>query len=309
MSYEHHESCVLAKCEVYSIGVRGPRILDYAILADLPGNGIPTVAPVGAKLIVLIGVSDTNRIRVKASKTYILKSDHLWIVSPIGRCATDTSVDSLLHEFGDRFKGRLAIICTKTDDSMTFQSFAHEYQEDAKPYKRLDDQTRKAKTNLSDANAALRRATAVATRQERDKIVEDCRKKYEKLLHLRLNGMVQVRNRKVAALIMAEKADRIQGETASLIFPVSNRHYSWLKGYKDGGNEASPQLSAKMTGIPKLRAHALSIVAKEVWTTFMTHIHYKVVAFVTALRAWATATRRSSDSGVSDAHAKYVKVR
>ncbi|KAH0275519.1 hypothetical protein KCU91_g4501, partial [Aureobasidium melanogenum] len=273
-----------------SIGVRDPRILDYAILADLPG------------------VSDTNRIRVKASKTYILKSDHLWIVSPIGRCATDTSVDSLLHEFGDRFKGRLAIICTKTDDPMTFQSFAHEYQEDAKPCKKLDDKTKKAKTDLSNANAALRRATALATRQERSRVVEHCRRKYERLLHMRLEVMVQVRNRKVTSLIMAEKADRIQGEAASLIFPVSNRHYSWLKGYKDGGNEASPQLSAEMTGIPKLRAHALSIVAKEVWTTFMTHVRFKVVAFVTALRAWATATRRSSDSGVSDAHAKYVKI-
>lgn len=192
---------------------------------------------------------------------------------------------------------------------MTFQSFAQEYQEDAKPCKKLDDRTKKAKSDLSTANAALKRATALATREERSRVVEDCSKKYERLLHLRLEKMVQVRNRKVTALIMDEKADRIQGEAASLIFAVSNRHYAWLKGYKDGGNENSPQLSAEMTGIPKLRAHALSIVAKEVWTTFITHIRHKVVAFITALRAWATATRRSSDSGVSDAHGKYVKVR
>ncbi|CAD0112759.1 unnamed protein product [Aureobasidium uvarum] len=106
---------------------------------------------------------------------------------------------------------------------------------------------------------------------------------------------------------MAGKADRIQGEATSLIYPVSNRHYSWLKGYKDGGSEDVPQLSAEMTGIPRLRAHALSIVAKEVWTTLMTHIRHKVVAFVMALKAWANATRRSSDSEVSDAHEKYVK--
>lgn len=257
----------------------------------------------------MLGVSDINRIRVKASKSYILESDHLWIVSPIGRCATDTTVDSLIYEFGDRFKDRLAIICTKTDDPMTFQSFAQEYQKDAKPYKKLDDDTNKAKTELSAARKALRNATALATLEERGRVVEHCRKRYENLLHVRLEKMVQVRNRKVTALIMTEKADSIQGEANSLIFTVSNRHYSWLKGYKDGGNEHSPQLSAEMTGIPKLRAHALSIVAKEVWTTFITHIRHKVVAFVTALKAWATATRRGSDSGVSDAHAKYVKVR
>jgi hypothetical protein len=257
--------------------------------------------------MTLVGVSDINRIRVKASKEYILTSDYSWIVSPIGRCATDTSVDDLLYQVGDRFKGSLAIICTKIDDPMTFQSFAQEYKEDAKPCKKLHEKTKKARSDLSAANKA-RKVKNPTLRREREKIYENCRAKYEKLLHALLEMMVQVRNRNVTKLIMAEKADRIQGEANSLIFPVSNRHYSWLKGYKDGADEVSAQLSAEMTGIPRLRAYALSLVAKEVWPTFMTHIHHKVVAFVTALKAWANATRRSNDSEVSDAHEKYVKV-
>lgn len=215
-------------------------------------------------------------------------------------------MDSLLYEFGDRFKGRLAIVCTKTDDPMTFQSFAQEYKQDAKSCKKIDDKTKKAKSDLSAANKAFKKIKNPTLRAEREKVVEICRKKHEKLLHARLEMMVQVRNRKVTELILAEKAEYIQGNASSLIFPVSNRHYTWLKGYKD--NEVSAQLSAEMTGIPGLRAYALSLVAKEVWTTFMTHIHHKVVAFVTALKAWANATRRSNDSDVSGAHEKYVKV-
>jgi hypothetical protein len=267
-----------------------------------------TVLNICAKLTSLPGVSDVNRIRVKTTKDYILTSDYVWIVSPIGRCATDTSVDDSLYEYGDRFKDRLAIICTKIDDPMTFQSFAQEYKEDAKPCKKLDDRTKRAKSDLTAANKACKRIKNPTLRQEREKVVETCRAKYEKLLHARLEMMVQVRNRKVTKLIMAEKADYIQGEATSLIYPVSNRHYSWLKGYKDGCDEGSAQLSAEMTGIPRLRAYALSLVAKEVWTTFMTHIHHNVVAFVTALKAWANATRRSNDSEVSDAHEKYVEV-
>ncbi|THW75242.1 hypothetical protein D6D19_04170 [Aureobasidium pullulans] len=273
-----------------SIGVRGPRILEHAILADLPG------------------VSDTNRIRVRASRSYLLTSDYLWIVSPIGRCATDTSVDNLMYEFGDRFKGRLAIICTKTDDPMTFQSFAQEYQEDAKPCKKLEAKTKKAKSEMSAAKAAFKRATNPTTRQERSKAVEDSRAKYERLLHARLNTMVRIRNRKVTTLIMSEKADRLQDGAKDLVYPVSNKHYSWLKGFKDGGNEDAPQLSAEMTGIPKLRAYALSIVSHEIWATFITHIRHKVVSFIMALKAWANATSRGNNSGISDALNKSMKI-
>ena len=258
--------------------------------------------------LIFIGVSDTNRIRVRASRSYLLTSDYFWIVSPIGRCATDTSVDNLMYEFGDRFKGRLAIICTKTDDPMTFQSFAQEYQEDAKPCKKLEAKTKKAKSEMSAAKAAFKRATNPTTRQERSKAVEDSRAKYERLLHARLNTMVRIRNRKVTTLIMSEKADRLQDGAKDLVYPVSNKHYSWLKGFKDGGNEDAPQLSPEMTGIPKLRAYALSIVSQEIWATFITHIRHKVVSFIMALKAWANATSRGNNSGISDALNKSMKV-
>lgn len=55
---------------------------------------------------------------MNASKDYIRGSDYLWIVAPIARCATDTGVDDMFYEFGDRFSGRITFVYTRIDDAM-----------------------------------------------------------------------------------------------------------------------------------------------------------------------------------------------
>jgi hypothetical protein len=51
-------------------------------------------------MLITLGLSDINRVRVKASKNYMRSSDHLWIVVSIMRCISDTRVDNTLYEFG-----------------------------------------------------------------------------------------------------------------------------------------------------------------------------------------------------------------
>ncbi|THY52549.1 hypothetical protein D6C90_08230 [Aureobasidium pullulans] len=264
-----------------SIGVKGPRLLQNAIIADLPG------------------VSDVNKVRASTGKSYLVSSDYLWIVAPIARLATDTSVDALLYEYGNRFEGRLAVVCTKIDDPMVAQSFSQEYQDAAKPSMRLEGRIKKAKEQHNNAKASLRSARALATRRERGRRVDQCRARFQKLLNQRLEMMVEVRNKKVTALLYAEKADRLKKKDVDLVYCVSNKHYAWLKGYKDAGQEDAAQLSAVMTGIPRLRQYALTIPSHEIWSTFMNHIKHTSNGFVKALRIWATRTTKDNSTGLS----------
>jgi hypothetical protein len=253
-------------------------------------------------------VTDINRVRAGTGKNYLLSSDYLWIVAPIGRSATDTGVDSLLYEYGNRFEGRVAIVCTKIDDPMSFVSFALEYQMDARPVKQIQLLSKRAKEQFSEAKASLRRAMAVATRRQRSREVERCRIRYHTLLHRRLEMMVQVRNQKVTNLIYTEEADRLKKGDIDLVYCVSNKHYMWLKGYREAGQEHAPQLTALMTGIPSLRKYGLTIPAQEIWSTYMAHVKHTSNAFVKALRIWATRTTKDNSGGLSILRAKSAEV-
>lgn len=249
-----------------------------------------------------------NQVRARAGRTYLLSSDYLWIVTPIGRSATDTSVNALLYEYGSRFADHLAIVCTKIDDPMTFQSFLQEYGEDAQSCRQIEMQTKRAKESWSEAKAALRRCTALATRRERGRGVTRRYNIYRSHLHRRLETMVRIRNRKVTALIYREKADRLKKKDVDLVYCVSNKHYSWLKGYKESGQEDAPQLDAVMTGIPKLRQYALTIPTQEIWSTFMKHIKHTSMAFIKALKIWATRTSDDDSESLADVRAKSAEV-
>jgi hypothetical protein len=222
-------------------------------------------------MLITPGLSDISRVRVKASKNYMRSSDHLWIVVPIIRCISDTGVDSILYEFGDRFAGRLAMICTKIDDGMKSVSFRTQYPHAANDLNRIEKR-------LKAAQASGRRP------------------KEEKLTNLRLKFMVWTRNNAIATEIYQRKSEYFEeGENASVFF-VSNEHYTWLKGFKDSGSKQIPvQLSADMTGIPALREYALSIPAQDMWLTLMTHIQHTSIAFMKSLAIWAART--SADHG------------
>ncbi|THX17187.1 hypothetical protein D6D13_01030 [Aureobasidium pullulans] len=265
-----------------SIGVRGCRVLENLTIADLP-------------------------VRVKASKNYIRSSDYLWIVAPIGRCVTDTTVDTILFEFGERFAGRLAIICTKIDDKMTSGMFMQEYQTEVQNMEKIERAFKEAKEDLSKAKALFRQASKPSTIEERNKEVEVCQERYGKLANIRLRFMVRTRNRKIADMIYEDKSEYLEEGVNGPVFFVSNEHYMWLKGYKESETEAPEQLDAYATGIPGLRTYALSIPAQEMWLTFLSHIRHTSIGFTKALRIWATKTGADDGDGLLRIKEKSLK--
>jgi len=222
-------------------------------------------------ILTTLGLTDISRVRVRASKRYMRSSDHLWIVVPIMRCVSDSGVDSVLHEFGDRFAGRLAMICTKIDDSMESCSFKIQYPGEAKRMEAIDNQLREVqlKGNASEE---------------------------EKLTNFRLKYMVRIRSRDIANRIYEKRSEHFERGENGPVFFVSNAHYHWLKGYRGSAmGQNLAQLDPATTGIPTLRKHALSIPAQEMWSVFMNHIQHTTVAFTKSLAIWAART--SADRG------------
>lgn len=75
-----------------SIGVRGPRVLDFYVLVDMPG------------------VSDTNEVRVDATQQFLKQCDYLVIVARAGRMTTDPVVRSILQKYGKALEGSVMIV-------------------------------------------------------------------------------------------------------------------------------------------------------------------------------------------------------
>jgi len=73
-----------------------------------------------------LGLQDTNLARVRATQTYLMKCDHVFIVAKISRAITDQSLKSSLYDVLARHvpleweesAGKslnLAIVCTKSE--------------------------------------------------------------------------------------------------------------------------------------------------------------------------------------------------
>lgn len=267
--------------DLHSIGIRGCRVLENMIFADMPGNSF--ACSHRCYMLISLGLSDISRVRVKASKNYMRSSDHLWIAVPITRCVSDSGVDSILCEFGDRFKGRLAMICTKIDDSMRSDSFKEQYPHAAKKLDKIE--------------RYLKEAQMKGSRQEE-----------QDSANYRLKFMINERNQDVANEIYQTKSEHFEEGDDGPVFFVSNEHYMWLKGYRDSGTvQDLAQLDAAMTGIPALRKYALSIPAQDMWLTFMAHIQHNSTAFLKSTAIWAARTNADHGAELNRIKKKSIK--
>jgi hypothetical protein len=84
------------------------------------------VLKTGVVLADLPGLQDTNLARVRATQTYLMKCDNVFIVAKISRAITDQSLKSSLYSILDRHARveweesggksfNLAVVCTKSE--------------------------------------------------------------------------------------------------------------------------------------------------------------------------------------------------
>ncbi|KAK4990769.1 hypothetical protein LTR50_002305 [Elasticomyces elasticus] len=96
--------------------------------------------------------------------------------------------------------------------------------------------------------------------------------------------ILSVRNRYVTEQLQNINQRRMPNGALLKVFCVSNRHYSALKGIIDIPGK---KLSAQGTGIPSLRAYALSLPSQGVLRHVEAYLHGDFTTLVEALNGWA----------------------
>ena len=168
---------------------------------------------------MILGLNDLIKVRERVSKNYLRYSDEVWLVAGVARCVSDTTVDDILSEFGERFADHLTMICTKVDDPMKSDAFKAEYPSAAKKLERIEKAYKKAKEDYSEAKARARAVTRTSMLEERNREVESCRQEKERRANIRLNYMVRVRNHMVAQQIYEDKSEYFEeGENGPVLF-------------------------------------------------------------------------------------------
>ena len=108
--------------KIVRVGLQSHFLSQGLIIADLPGM-LPRIEFwYGTNWSILVlGLSDTNMVRVKITKQYIRECAYCVLVAPIGRVTTDDIVHHRVMETLRRPGARKMLVTTKIDVSLTYE--------------------------------------------------------------------------------------------------------------------------------------------------------------------------------------------
>ncbi|KAK4889889.1 hypothetical protein LTR27_011402 [Elasticomyces elasticus] len=206
------------------------------------------------------GISDVNQVRMAVSLEYILGSQMLWLVTEMKRVCTDLTVRGLLQRYGERFENKLLLIATGSDDVLMSTVTVDELEEQG------------YKLNL------YKKLTKEANAQEKELM-----RKMKRLENLqgRSDSGAATLERELAA----DRRKQNQTDTQRFGLLVKARNGSVAAG--GALTLPPPILDAQGTGIPDLRAYALSLAAPALMRTFQSYIHTRFHVFITGVDLWA----------------------
>jgi GTPase SAR1 family protein len=262
-----------------SIGVRGSRVLEHVTLVDLPG------------------ISDTNQSRVELTHEFIRSCNYIWIVVSIIRAMDDGTLFQLLSRYGQvSSKGMVSVICTRSDDDIIASEtkLVNDFKdadEDVEPYVALSDRMKAQKsaiTALKGQVAKIKRKKKRATKQqmmdarELEEHVKGLTRKYARLEAERFAFLVQTRNAMVTKRMQDELQSYLHPGHVLEVHCVSNSHYAALNRAGIRG----PRLTAETTGIPRLRANTIALVAPQLLTTLEKYVTFQVKSLLDDLNVF-----------------------
>jgi len=268
-----------------SIGVRDSRVLDKVTLIDLPG------------------ISDTNESRVELTHDFIGSCDYIWIVAPISRAVDDATVFQLLSRYGKLFKGMLCVICTHSDDGIIASetklvNFFRQEDQDVEPYLALSDRMKAKKSEITTLKAEIskiKRKKKRATKQqmmdvrEEEETLKRLTAEFARLEAERFAFLVQTRNALITEQMQEAMQSHLPAGHVLEVHCISNSHYAALNRTGIRG----PRLTAEATGIPKLRANTIALMATRLLDTLERYITIDVKSMLQGLQLWLSTA--SSD--------------
>ena len=271
---DHDEPSLWPFVKLVRIGVKGSRVLDNVTIADLPG------------------ISDTNQVKVNACLDHLRTCECLWIVAPIARAIDNSTVDSLVARFQERFKHKMAIICTRSDDDIT-KSLTQELitkknkMTDFKAYVKKANDAQLQITGLKNKIRVRMKAHDTEMRAEKVKALQTELNSYvEKHRSADANAwyaIVAARNEKVTQGVKRSLAGHLDEGHELKVFCVSNEHY---RSWKFGDKKSKFQLNPDQTGIPALRNYALSLAGPGKLQVLEDFIKFNVTVLIKGLSLW-----------------------
>lgn len=208
------------------IRLRGPRLLDFWTVIDLPG------------------LNDSYKLRVDSTNEYISECDHLALVDSLGRISSKPFVSHSLREYGHDFKDHISVIATMCDTGLD-DELVKDLAESDPQLKQKENIWKAAKVGLPRLKKEISEAEIYNARRSIDS------KWWGKIAGLR--------NQKIVTDVRKACKAELPAGVELPVFCISNKHY---EAHRKGDFSDLPyMLHVKKTGIPELRSHLLSHAA------------------------------------------------
>lgn len=234
---------------------------------------------------------------MELSKQHIKLCDYLWVVAPVKRVVDDGSVYNILATYGQRFKGKVAVICTHADESVDrkLATYLADAGCNAQAYFDISQQWKDQKKVVTQCKKTIK---AMRNRKKPTKQmildVQDTEDKLKDIIAVRdgldasrFECLVKLRAGFVTSQLRDEMQSHLPGGSALTTFCVSNNHYGAHKGaVKVGG----PRLSLEETRIPALRAHSLALPAPLLMGSLSAFANHTMTVFLKSAQMWVDTT-------------------
>ena len=216
----------------------------------------------------------------------------------VERQCTDPDLEYVVSNYADRFPGKLAVIVTKVDrdvnddlakDMKGKDQNVADFYDHKKSIKEHNKCLRSVRTKLKKkSNTPAQRNTL---RDQEDALMANI----DKLEALKFESIVNARNAYISGLLKWEKAEYLPEGAELPVYCVSNRHYAVYKG---AANQEGPLLDVHSTGIPDLRAYALTLVAQSVWESHKEILVHKLKILFHGVHGWVQNSPMRGNRGL-----------
>ncbi|KAK4963177.1 hypothetical protein LTR10_000805 [Elasticomyces elasticus] len=263
-----------------NIGVSGSRCLAAITIVDLPGT------------------SDMNETRVKATRRCVKTCQYIWVVAPVQRIVDDGTTFDTVHRYGKLFQGRIAVICTKSDADVEprLVSYLESKGQDMQSYHDLTPEQKDLKKRIRALNTEIKRERKKKTKQTKVKMLDtqgkeeerDALEKQHRAVEQRRFGIiVKARNQWAIEGIRNALDDYLPAGISLTVLCISNLHYAAIKA---GRSLRGLRLSPEDTGVPALRAYALTLPAPGLLRTLDTYCNHTLNVFMKGIQLWVKTT-------------------
>ena len=246
-------------------GIGGPRSASpWPLVRIIKTQLRARILSEGAVLADLPGLSDTNKLRVQATRDYIKNCDTVIIVHPILRIQSQDTVWKEVHEcIRNGKQGNLIIVCTKVDD-IKHSRERDVSSDDRKVLEKLRSEADHLAAEIAELEDELQ---AAEENEDADVDYKSINRRLKATKTMRAGKETEwreeniaIRNRRNIDAIQAGFRKAVNDPDAKVpVFCVSNTIYQQhMKGFD---NDNPPDLTVEATGIPDLRKHLFEIPA------------------------------------------------